>query len=64
MGTEEQETGHGSGWSVEEDPDGGFRWAAHGPRRTLRGHAPTRAEAERAAQAAERELTADRASGR
>jgi GrpB-like predicted nucleotidyltransferase (UPF0157 family) len=53
----EERIGHGSGWSVEEDPEGGFRWAAHGPAGSLRGQAATRGEAERAAQEAERELT-------
>jgi hypothetical protein len=45
--------GYGSGWTVEEDPKGSFRWTAHGPRGTLRGQAATRAEAEQAAQQAE-----------
>jgi hypothetical protein len=55
----EQKIGYSSGWTVEEDPEGGFRWAAHGPAGILRGQATTRAEAERAAQEAERELAAE-----
>ncbi len=27
----EERIGYSSGWTVEEDPEGGFRWAAHGP---------------------------------
>jgi uncharacterized protein len=56
---DERRIGYGSGWTVEEDPEGGFRWAAHGPAGILRGQARTRAEAERAAQAAEQELAAE-----
>jgi hypothetical protein len=55
--------GHGSGWAVEERPEGGFTWTAHGPAGTLRGQADTRAEAERAAQEAERRLTTDPTAG-
>jgi nucleotidyltransferase-like protein len=53
----EERIGHGSGWAVEDDPEGGFRWTAYGPAGSRLGQAPTRAEAERLAQAAERELT-------
>ena len=55
----DQQIGYSSGWTVEEDPEGGFRWAAQGPAGTLRGQATTRAKAERAAQEAERELAAE-----
>jgi hypothetical protein len=48
--------GHTTGWSVDEDPEGGFRWSADGPTGTLSGHAPTREEAEAAARAAEQRL--------
>lgn len=54
----EERIGYSSGWTVEEDPEGGFRWAAHGPGGILHGQAVTRAAAERAAQEAERELAA------
>jgi hypothetical protein len=53
-----QPIGYSSGWSIEEDPQGRFRWAAHGPAGVLRGQANTRAEAEQAAQQAEQELAA------
>ena len=54
----QERVGYSSGWSVEEDQDGGFRWSAHGPLGVLRGQAATRAEAEGAAQEAERQLAA------
>jgi hypothetical protein len=50
--------GSGSGWSVQEDPEGGFRWSADGRAGSRTGHAKTREDAERAAQAAELELNA------
>jgi hypothetical protein len=59
LSVEEKKTGQASGWTVDEDPEGGFRWAAHGVAGTLRGHAKTRAEAERAAQKAEQELSTE-----
>ena len=59
MTVNEQRIGYSSGWTVEEDPEGSFRWAAHGPAGTLRGQAKTRAEAEQAAQEAEQELAAE-----
>ena len=49
--------GRATGWSVEEDTAGGFHWSAFGPRGSRRGSAETRAEAEAAAQQAERGLT-------
>jgi len=52
----DEQTGHLSGWSVDEDPEGGFRWTAFGPAGTVQGQAPTRAEAERAAMQAEQDL--------
>ncbi len=59
MTEKEPQIGYSSGWTVEEDPEGGFRWAAHGPAGILRGQATTRAQAERAAQEAERELATE-----
>jgi len=56
MSTHEEHPGSGSGYSVEEDPDGGFRWSAFGPAGTLQGRADSRADAEAAAQGAEQEL--------
>jgi hypothetical protein len=52
----DEQTGYASGWSVDEDPEGGFRWTAFGPAGTRQGQAPTRAEAERAAMQAEQDL--------
>jgi hypothetical protein len=59
-----RDVGHGSGWSVDEDPDGGFRRSADGPTGSLSGHASTRAEAEAAARAAEQRLIEDHAERR
>jgi Acetyltransferase (GNAT) domain len=56
MGTEEDMVGQASGWSVDEDEGGGFRWAAYGPAGTAQGQAATREEAERAAMRAEQDL--------
>jgi hypothetical protein len=53
---EEQSTAHASGFSVDEDPEGGFRWSAFGPLGTRNGHADSRIEAEAAARQAEQEL--------
>jgi hypothetical protein len=50
------DVGNASGYSVEEEEDGGFRWSAFGPRGARRGVADTRAGAEDAARAAEQEL--------
>ena len=55
-----QQAGHVSGWSVDEDPEGGFRWTAFGPAGTRQGQAPTRAKAERAAMQAEQDLEEER----
>lgn len=55
----EERIGYSSGWTVDEEPEGGFRWAAYGPAGVRRGQAGTRAEAEQAAQEAERELTVE-----
>jgi Nucleotidyltransferase domain len=52
----QERVGYSSGWSVEEDADGGFHWSAHGPAGVLRGRAATRGEAEQAAQEAEGQL--------
>lgn len=54
----EERIGYSSGWTVEEDADGSFRWAAFGPAGTLRGQAKTRAEAEEVAREAEQQLAA------
>jgi hypothetical protein len=51
-----EQPGYASGWSVDEDPSGGFRWTAFGPAGTVQGAARTRAEAERAAMGAEQDL--------
>jgi hypothetical protein len=56
MTTQPDERGQASGFSVEEDPDGGFRWSAFGPDGRREGRAESRSEAEAAAQAAEQEL--------
>jgi GrpB-like predicted nucleotidyltransferase (UPF0157 family) len=56
VSTEQERIGHASGWTVDEDPRGGFRWTAHGPAGTAQGNATTRMEAERAAQQAEQAL--------
>jgi hypothetical protein len=53
----DRDTGKAAGWEVEQDPQGGFRWSAFGPRGSRGGHAETRGEAERAAQQAEEELS-------
>ncbi|MBD0281238.1 MAG: hypothetical protein ICV69_03465 [Thermoleophilaceae bacterium] len=47
------ERGQASGFSVEEDPDGGFRWSAFGPTGRREGRAESRSEAGAAAQADE-----------
>ena len=57
---EEPETGHVSGWRVEEDPERGFRWTAFGPKGSRHGRAGSEAEAEEAARRAEQELTEPR----
>ena len=57
---DDQQPGHASGWNVDEDPEGGFRWTAFGPAGTVQGQAPTRAEAERAAMQAEQGLMEQR----
>ncbi len=48
--------GHSSGFSVEEDPDGGFSWSAFGPAGTRQGRADSREQAEAAARDAETKL--------
>jgi hypothetical protein len=60
MSHDESETGHASGYTVEEDPDDGFVWSAFGPAGHREGTAATEAAAEAAAQAAERELRGPR----
>ena len=49
--------GAASGFSVEEDEEGRFRWTAYGRAGTRSGTAESRADAEAAASAAELELT-------
>lgn len=56
MPTKGSDPGHASGFSAEEDPEGGFRWSAFAAAGERHGHADTRAEAETAARAAEQEL--------
>jgi hypothetical protein len=56
MSGEQEHPGRASGYSVEEDTEGTFRWSAFGPAGTLQGQADSRADAEAAAQNAEREL--------
>ncbi len=63
MSTDEERSGRASGYSVEEDPDGGFRWSAFGPAGTRQGHAESRADAEAAAQRAEQALCRPRRAG-
>jgi hypothetical protein len=60
MPTDQENAGGASGYAVEEDTDGGFRWSAFGPSGTLHGHADSRADAEAAAQNAESELCRSR----
>ena len=60
MSSDDPDIGHASGHSVEEDPDDGFVWSAFGPAGHREGTAETRAEAEAAAQAAERDLRGPR----
>jgi hypothetical protein len=52
----DNELGTASGFTVDEDDDGGFRWTAFGPAGTRQGTATSKEEAEAAARAAEREL--------
>ena len=56
MAPQQDEVGRASGFTIDEE-DGRFRWSAFGPHGTRPGEAATRAEAERAAREAERELT-------
>jgi hypothetical protein len=56
MAAGEDEIGRASGYSVEDDADGRFRWAAFSPAGTRQGTADSRSEAEAAAQAAEQDL--------
>jgi hypothetical protein len=57
MATDDSHQGRASGYSVEEDPEGGFRWSAFGPAGARDGHAGSWSEAEAAAQLAEQELS-------
>ncbi|MGI8430086.1 MAG: hypothetical protein ACR2OB_12480 [Solirubrobacteraceae bacterium] len=56
MPADQHDPGHASGFSVEEDSEGGFRWSAFGPAGARHGHADARADAEATASAAEQEL--------
>jgi hypothetical protein len=53
---DEIDSGRAFGFSVEEDPEGGFRWSAFGGAGTRQGHAESQSEAEAAARRAEQEL--------
>jgi hypothetical protein len=64
MAADDSLPGRASGYSVEEDPDGGFTWSAFGPAGTRQGHADSRSDAEVAARAAEQELSRPETSGR
>ena len=55
---ERDHVGHASGFSVDEDPAGGFGWSAFGPHGVRQGRSETRSEAEAAARSAEREPSA------
>ena len=63
METGDEPTGRASGYSVEEDPDGGFRWSAFGPGGTRQGRAEARTEADAAAHGAEQELSRPQQAG-
>lgn len=56
MPADDERSSRASGYSVDEDADGGFRWSAFGPAGTLQGHAESRSDAEAAVQGAEQEL--------
>jgi hypothetical protein len=56
MPAESDDLGSASGFSVEEDEDGTFRWTAYGSAGTRSGTAGSRADAQAAASAAEVEL--------
>jgi hypothetical protein len=60
MPTEPIDYGYSSGFSVEEDSSGGYRWSAFGPVGTPQGHVDSRAEADAAARDAEQELNGPR----
>jgi hypothetical protein len=63
MPIDDQDPGRASGHSVEEDPDGGFRWSAFGQAGTRQGRADAREDAEAAAHSAEQELSRPTQSG-
>jgi hypothetical protein len=52
----DENPGQASGFSVEEDRDGGFRWSAFGPAGARHGDAESHGDAEASARAAEQEL--------
>ena len=56
MAVDDQHSARASGYSVEDDTEGGFNWSAFGPAGTLSGHADSQAEGEAAARNAEQEL--------
>jgi len=60
MSSEDPNIGHASGYTVEEDEEDGFVWSAFGPAGHREGTAQSKAQAEAAAQAAERELRGPR----
>jgi len=56
MPADDEHSARASGYSIEDDAEGGFRWSAFGPAGTLSGHADSQAEGEAAARNAEQEL--------
>ena len=58
MAADEEPSGRASGYSVEDDPERGFRWSAVEPAGMLAGHTDSRVDAEAAARSAEQELPA------
>jgi hypothetical protein len=56
MSESRDDLGTASGFSVDEDDDGSFRWRAFGPTGARDGVADSREDAEAAARAAELEL--------
>jgi hypothetical protein len=60
---DEHETGRVTGFAVEEDPEGGFRWSAFGIAGARQGHADSQGDAEAAARRAEQELNRPESAG-
>jgi hypothetical protein len=57
MAADDSRPGRASGYSIEDDADGGFNWSAFGSAGTRQGHAESRSDAEAAARVAEHELS-------